>query len=79
MNPPDKIYIKQSQNSEMSWFTEKVLESDVEYIRFDLVRPILIQVAEKWGIDRAGEEKRQIGKEAINLLIKINIGKGPFY
>jgi len=51
---PDDDFSELNENGDVTWCADRIWDTDVEYIRFDIVETILHEVARRWGSDYGG-------------------------
>ena len=67
---PDDDFSELSENGDVTWCADRIWDTDVEYIRFDLVETILHEVARRCGSDYGGSTVGVFGRQAKEIIEK---------
>ncbi len=67
---PDDDFSELAENDGVSWCATRVWDTDIEYIRLDLVETILHEVARRWGTDYGGSTVGILGRQAKEIIEK---------
>ena len=67
---PDGDFSELAENSDVTWCADRIWDTDIEYIRLDLVETILHEVARRWGSDHGGSTAGILGRQAKEIIEK---------
>ncbi len=67
---PDDDFSELNENGDVTWCADRIWDTDVEYIRFDIVETILHEVARRCDSDYGGGTAGILGLEAKEIIEK---------
>ena len=67
---PDDDFSELAENDGVTWCAKLVWDTDVEYIRFDLIETLLHEVARRWGSDHGCSTVGILGRQAKEIIEK---------
>jgi len=67
---PDDDFSELNENGDITWCADRIWDTDIEYIRLDIVEAILHEVASRWGSDYGGSTVGVLGRQAKEIIEK---------